>query len=254
MNLYALAQVVTSLYVTDMKTRKLSYRDGNIELEAHVAWDETQSGPRPAVLVNHTYAGQSDFERRTAERLAGLGYVGIAIDNYGKGVLGVTREQCENLLVPLLKDRAALQRRLLAGFEAATGLSQVDKSRVAAVGFCFGGLCALDLARSGAPVRGVVSFHGLFFPSGLEKKRIASKVLALHGHDDPLAKPDQVLAFQQEMTEAGADWQVHVYGDTMHAFTNPSANDAAYGTVYKAEADRRAWASATLFLDEVLSA
>jgi dienelactone hydrolase len=237
-----------------MTTEKLAYHDGDIALEAHVAWDETRDEPRPAVLIAHAFAGQGDFERQKAERLAELGYVGIALDNYGKGVLGRTREESTALMRPFLEDRSKLQRRLLAGLEAARRHPRVDASRIGAIGFCFGGLCALDLARSGADVRGVVSFHGLLRPSGLEKKQITAKVLALHGHDDPMVPPEQVLAFEQEMTAAGADWQVHVYGGTVHAFTNPEANSPALGTAYQPSADRRSWASMKLFFEEALAA
>jgi dienelactone hydrolase len=115
----------------------------------------------------------------------------------------------------------------------------VDGGKLGAIGFCFGGLCALDLARSGAELRGVVAFHGLFMPSGLPRQKIAARVLALHGYDDPMAKPDALVAFCDEMTEAGVDWQVHAYGGTMHAFTNPQANDPAFGTVYQPRADAR---------------
>jgi dienelactone hydrolase len=237
-----------------MTTEKLAYRDGDVALEAHVAWDETRAEPRPAVLIAHAFAGQGDFERQRAERLAELGYVGIALDNYGKGVFGRTRDECTALMRPFLDDRGTLQRRLLAGFEAAKRHPRVDASRIGAMGFCFGGLCALDLARSGADLRGVVSFHGLLRPSGLEKKTIAAKVLVLHGHDDPMVPPEQVLAFEREMTEAGADWQVHVYGGTVHSFTNPEANNSSLGTAYQPSADRRSWASMRLFFEEALAA
>jgi dienelactone hydrolase len=224
-----------------------------VELEAHVAWDDAREGPRPAVLIAHAFAGQGDFERRAAERLAALGWVGIALDNYGKGILGATRDECVALMRPFLDDRDRLRRRLLAGFEAARGHRLVDAARVGAIGFCFGGLCALDLARSGAPLRGVVSFHGLLAPSGLPARPIVAKVLALHGHDDPLGPPDQVLAFEREMTAAGVDWQVHVYGGTKHAFTNPAAAAPEVGNVYDPAADRRSWASMRLFFDEALA-
>ena len=232
-----------------MPTEKLSYRDGDVELEAHVAWEG--EGRRPAVLVSHAFAGQGEPERRSAERLAAWGYTGIALDNYGKGVFGQTRDECRALMTPFLEDRAKLQKRLLAGFEAARKHPRVDPDRIAAIGFCFGGLCALDLARSGAALRGVASFHGLFTQSPLPKQKILAKVLVLHGFDDPMATPEHTLALERELTEAGVDWQVHVYGGTMHAFTNPAANDPAFGTVYQPNAHRRSLASLKLFLEEI---
>ena len=122
------------------------------------------------------------------------------------------------------------------------------------MGFCFGGLCVLDLARTGAELKGVISFHGLFMPPGnIQGKRIKAKVLALHGHDDSMVPVDSVLALQEELTEAGADWQVHSYGNTVHAFTNPQANDPNFGTVFNASADRRSWQTMQNFLDEILN-
>ncbi len=149
---------------------------------------------------------------------------------------------------------ALLQGRLHAALAAARADAAVDGERVAAMGFCFGGLCVLDLARSGADVRGVVSFHGLLRkPGNTDDRRIAAKVLVLHGHDDPMVLPADVLAFEQEMTAAGADWQVHAYGHTLHAFTNPEANDPSSGLKFNANANRRSWRSLVNFLEEVLA-
>lgn len=235
-----------------MKIEQIEYHDGDARLLAHVARPDGE-GPFPCVLVSHAWAGRGDFERQKAERLAELGYVGFALDNYGDGRRGGTVEENRALMTPLLQDRAMLRRRLLAGLEAARGLEAVDAARVAAIGFCFGGLCVLDLARSGADVRGVVAFHGLFHPPGLPAAPIVAKVLALHGWDDPMATPDAVLALATELSEAGADWQLHAYGGTLHAFTNPAANDPGFGTVYSERADARSWASMRAFLAEVLA-
>jgi dienelactone hydrolase len=120
------------------------------------------------------------------------------------------------------------------------------------MGFCFGGLCVLDLARTGADVRGVASFHGILKPSGLPAKPIKSKVLVMHGYDDPMAPPEDVLALAKELTASGADWQLHAYGNTKHAFTNPEANNAAMGLMYNADADRRSWHAMLGFFEEVL--
>jgi len=153
---------------------------------------------------------------------------------------------------PLIEDRSMLQRRMKLGLEQVRKQREVDASRVAAMGFCFGGLCVLDLARTGADVRGVASFHGLFGkPGNTEGKKISARVLVMHGWDDPMATPDQVLGLTEELSAAGADWQVHAYGGTKHAFTNPSANDPDFGTVYSPDADRRSWQSLQLFLAEI---
>lgn len=236
-----------------MITEKIGYDEGGTELEGHLVLPAFDTASKPVVLVAHAWRGQTDFERDKAAALASLGYAAFALDVYGKGVVGTTPEECGKLMRPLLDDRALLQRRLLAGLEAARAHERIDRTRVAAIGFCFGGLCVLDLARAGADVRGVVAFHGLFHPSGLEKRKMVAKVLALHGYDDPMAKPDQMLALANELTEAGADWQLHAFGHTKHAFTNPAANDPAAGTVYEPRADRRAWIAMRAFLEEALA-
>lgn len=240
----------TTPILAAMNTEKLAYHHGSLELEAHVA-RPAGGAPAPVVLVCHAWRGQSDFERSRAEQLAALGYVGVALDVYGKGVLGRDAAECTRLMTPFMEDRALLRARLLAGLAAARGLSGVDASRVAAIGFCFGGLCALDLARTGEALRGVVSFHGLLKPNGLAPERIGARVLVLHGYDDPMATPPEVNALCGEMTAAGADYQVHMYGGTVHAFTNPAANDTANGMVYSARAERRSRESMTAFLREV---
>jgi dienelactone hydrolase len=235
-----------------IQTRALEYKDGDTLLEAYMAWDDSGSDPRPGVMVSHAWAGRSEFEEGKAEKLAELGYVGVAIDLYGKGVRGGTREENTALMRPLLDDRSMLQRRMKLGLEQVRKQKEVDSTRVAAMGFCFGGLCVLDLARTGADVRGVASFHGLFGkPGNTDGNKIPAKVLVMHGWDDPMAPPDQVLGLTEELSAAGADWQIHAYGGTLHAFTNPSANDPEFGTVYSAEADRRSWQSLQLFLAEI---
>ncbi len=233
--------------------RTLEYRHEGSLLEAFVC-TPTGGGRHPAVLIAHAWAGRSPFEADKARALAELGYVGIAIDMYGKGVLGRSAEENGALMKPFLDHRALLQGRLHAALAAARADAAVDGERVAAMGFCFGGLCVLDLARSGADVRGVVSFHGLLRkPGNTDDRRIAAKVLVLHGHDDPMVLPADVLAFEQEMTAAGADWQVHAYGHTLHAFTNPEANDPSSGLKFNANANRRSWRSLVNFLEEVLA-
>ncbi len=175
--------------------------------------------PRGTVMVCHAWGGQSDFERGRAEQLAAQGYVGIAHDVYGTGVLAKNQEECSALMTPLLQDRDALGRRLLAGIIAAGQLPQVDASEMAAIGFCFGGQCVLDMARCGMPVKAVVSFHGVFAPLPEPSESINASVLVLHGYDDPLATPDDLLGLTRELTAANADWQVHAYGNTCHSFS-----------------------------------
>ena len=235
-----------------MKTELVDYNDGSAELEAFVAYEDADS-PKPLVLVVHDWSGRRDFACKAAERVAGMGYVGMAVDMYGKGIFGSDGdvELNSSLMDPLASDRASLRDRIAAALAAGRNLSQVDAGKVAAMGYCFGGMCVLELARSGADVSGVISIHGIFSPGDLPNKDIKAKILCLHGHDDPMVPPDQVLAFETEMTKAGADWQVHAYGNTMHAFTNPAANNPDFGTMYDEVAERRTYQALANFLDEI---
>ncbi len=235
-----------------IRTRLIDYEDGGTVLEGQLAWDDSIDGPRPGVMVCHAWAGRSEFENNKAAELAKLGYTGFALDLYGKGVLGSGTDENAALMQPFLDDRSMLQQRLLLSLDSMREQAEVDQSRVAAIGFCFGGLCVLDIARSGADIGGVVSFHGLFgAPGNTEGNTIKAKVLALHGWNDPMAPPDAAVALGQELTSMGADWQLHGYGNTMHAFTNPDANDPGFGTVYSESADRRSWTSMQNFLGEL---
>jgi len=239
-------------------TELLEYADDNQICEAFVAYDATKKEQRPAVLICHAWGGQGALEQDKAKKLAELGYVGFALDNYGKGKRGSSMEENGKLMQPFMDDRAMLRQRLLAGLAAARKHPMVS-DKIAVIGFCFGGLCALDLARvsgknSGEKgVNGAVAFHGLFHPPALGKQEeIAAKILILHGYDDPMATPTDVLAIAKELTEAKADWQLHAYGHTSHAFTNPEVNMPENGLQYNATADKRSWQSMQNFLSEVL--
>ena len=235
-----------------IQNRLVDYHDGDVVLEGMLAWNDAIEGPRPGVLLSHAWGGRGDFEDGKANALAELGYAAFALDLYGKGVRGSGPEENAALMQPFLDDRAMLQQRMLASVDTMREQDPVDAGKLAAIGFCFGGLCVLDLARTGADLAGVVSFHGLFAaPGNTEGNTIRAKVLALHGWDDPMATPDNVLALSKELTEMGADWQLHAYGNTMHAFTNPEANDTQMGTVYDASADRRSFRSMQNFLEEI---
>jgi dienelactone hydrolase len=228
--------------------------DGDTVLEGFLAWDDAVDGPRPGVMVSHAWAGRGELEDGKAIALAELGFAGFALNLYGKGVQGTSTEENAALMQPFLDDREMLQQRLLLSLNTMREQPEVDAGKVAAIGFCFGGLCVLDLARTGEDLAGVVSFHGLFgSPGNTAGNTIRAKVLACHGWDDPMATPDQVLGLAEEMTGQGADWQLHAYGNTMHAFTNPEANDPGFGTVYNERADRRSWAAMTNFLNEIFT-
>jgi dienelactone hydrolase len=235
-----------------VQSRVVDYKDGDKVFEGYLAFDDKSRGPRPCVLISHAWAGAGDFECAKARALAELGYAGFCADLYGKGVRGGSNEENAKLMQPLLDDRKLLQRRLTKSLEAARAQAEVDASAMAAMGFCFGGLCVLDLARIGTDIKGVASFHGLFHPPGnTEGTKIKAKVLAMHGWDDPMVKPEHVVALGNELTAAGADWQIHAYGHTKHAFTNPDANMPEYGLQYNAVADRRSWQTLKNFLTEL---
>ncbi len=238
-----------------MHTKTIEYAAGDTELEGYLAYDPALKGRRPGVVVAHAWRGRDDFAAEKAVSLARLGYVGFAADVYGRGVFADTDEKALALMQPLVNDRKVLRARIGAAVRTLAEHHAADPRRLGAIGFCFGGLTALELARSGAAVRGVVSFHGLLgSPNPKDARNIRCKVLALHGNDDPLAPPADVAAFGREMTEAGVDWQMVVYGRTMHAFTNPAADDARKGLKYNVAADRRSWRAMRDFFEEVFGA
>lgn len=235
-----------------MITKTLDYQDGSTQLEGYLAYYESNA-KKPAVLVAHDWGGRRELACKGAERIADMGYVGFALDMYGKGIFGADGDAERNnaLMAPLAQDRALLRRRVGAALCAVRKLPQIDANKIAAMGYCFGGMCVLELARSGADVMGVISIHGIFAPGKIINEKITAKVLCLHGHDDPMVPPEQALAFQAEMTKARVDWQMHIYGGTMHAFTNTKANNPSFGTVYNEVAAKRAYQSIENFLQEI---
>jgi len=227
--------------------KALRHEHDGRHFEAYVAWDDGDPRPRPIILIAGTFMGRTAFEEAKARSLAELGYVAIALDLYGVGHWPQNAEQARAAMDALDADRGTLRERLLASLRVARDVgAPADASKVAAIGFCFGGKCVLDLARSGADIGGVISFHGLYdrppFPNG----DVKAKILVLHGWDDPLAPPHSLLALATELTEAKVDWQIHAYGHTVHAFTNPAREG-----MYSAVADRRSWQAMTDFLDEL---
>ena len=231
-------------------TSTIEYSYNGVLLEAYIARPDNNSSA-PAVLICHAWAGRDTFVEEVAHKLAELGYVSVALDVYGKGVLGGTQEQNMALMQPLLDNRAELQGRLHAGVKQVEQLKFVMKNKMAVMGYCFGGLCALDLARMGANLTGAISIHGLFNPpDNLNNLKITAKILALHGHLDPMITHDDINQFMLELDNADADWQMVAYGKAMHAFTNPQANDPSFGTVYHSLTAKRAWQSICNFLAE----
>ncbi|QLC25488.1 dienelactone hydrolase family protein [Parasphingopyxis algicola] len=216
---------------------------------ADTAWD----GPCPGVMIVPNVLGTKEADFRTAERIAGLGYAAFVADLYGQGNRATREDESPTRFMDALNaDRGLLRDRLHASLSAMQSLDAVDPDQAAAIGYCFGGKSVLDLARSGARVRGVVSFHGIYdappFPNANE---MTAKILVCHGWDDPLAPPSAVDALAKELTDAGVDWQLHAYGHTGHGFTDKSANMPERGVVYQPDADRRSWKAMTDFLAEI---
>ena len=234
-----------------MQERLISYKEGDDEFDAFVATPDG-GGDKPAVLVCHAWGGRDAFAEDKARKLAELGYVGAAIDIYGVGVRGTDNESSAALMTPLIEKPDLLRRRLTASFQAVRTADGVDPERMASIGFCFGGLCSLIMARMGLPMRGAVSFHGLLKVGAPLESKPKARMCVLHGQDDPMVPPEDVGAWAAEMKRVDADWQFHAYPGTMHAFTVPEANDPGFGTVYNAEADRRSWATMKAFLAESL--
>lgn len=202
----------------------------------------------------HGWEGRSEPQIAFARELAKWGYLGFAVDLYGKGVAPVTSEERQRLIAPFLKDRPLLQDRLLHAFDVVKGLPEVEPDRMAATGFCFGGLCALDLARTGVEVRAIASFHGILTPPGnTAGNKIKAKVIVFHGWEDPFAPPADLVALGRELSASDADWQIHAYGKTMHAFMAPEANSPEAGIMYNEVSARRALASLKEFLPEALA-
>lgn len=238
-----------------MVTREVEHRHGSSTLEGVLVSSEAIPTPAPTVLVCHGAEGRSEAQVEIAKRVLPWGYQAFAMDLYGKGVSGSTLEEFETLMRPFMQDRAMLADRLSAVVSTVAGLPEVDSSRIAAIGFCFGGLCVLDMARTGAGVTGVASFHGLLTPPpGWSPRPIDCKVAVYHGWDDPWAPPDDVVALAAELTEAGTDWQLQAFGHTFHAFMAPWANSPELGIQYNARSAQRAWSGLEGFLAECLAA
>ena len=232
-----------------MKTEEINYKVEEQEYAAFVAYPEKETAP--LILIVHTWAGRDEFVKNKAIALAKEGFAAMAVDMYGGARVGSSTEENQSMMAPLIEDRNKLKSIINTALETGKNLEGVDSSKVAAIGYCFGGLVVLDLARSGTDIDGVVSFHGLLMGSDISHKGIQAKVLVLHGERDPMVPLTMIDEFQKEMTEAKADWQLHSYGNAYHAFTNPDANDPDLGTQYNKNADQRSWQSMMNFFTEI---
>lgn len=258
---YAMVLVFVLAFVNsvfaEVKTKVVEYKDGDTVLEGFVAWDSAAAGKStPGVLVVHQWMGLTDYEKGRCKQLAELGYVAFALDIYGKGTRPANVQEAGKQSGVYKKDRDLYRRRLNLGLAQLCTLENVAKNRIAAIGYCFGGTGAIELARSGADIQGVVSFHGgLDSPAPSDGKKIKAKLLICHGADDPFVPAADIAAFQAELNAANVDWQMINYSGAVHAFTQPMAgNDNSRGAAYNELADKRSWIAMRDFFNELFGA
>lgn len=256
--LLALTAVLVGVSATahaKMITKTVEYKQGGDTLQGYLAYDDSFKGKRPGVLVAHQWKGLGDYEKSRARMLAQMGYVAFALDVYGKGIRPKTREEAGKLSGQYKKNRPLLRNRARAAVITLRRQPNVDVNRLAIIGYCFGGGTALELARSGADVKGYVSFHGsLDTPTPADARNINGKVLILHGADDPFAPMKDVVALRDELSAAKVNYEIDLYGDAVHSFTEKAAgNDNSSGAAYNAQADARSWARMKAFFGEIFS-
>lgn len=237
----------------EVEGRPVEYRHGDVVLEGYLASLKDQKGKRPGVVVVHEWKGHNEYVRKRAEQLARLGYVAFALDMYGKGVQARDHAEAAKMAGVFRENRALMRERAKAGLDVLRRQEVCEATRVAAMGYCFGGTTALELARCGEDIRGVASFHGnLSNPKPEDSRHIKGKVIVFHGADDPFIPKDQVEGFQDEMRKAKVDWQFVSFGGAVHSFTVPEAGgDPSKGAAYDEKADRRSWEMLQLFLTDV---
>lgn len=244
-----------------MEHEKISYQIDNKSFRGYWVFPTTQEPSiqqRPAIILAHAWMGQDQFVRHKADALAELGYIAFAADLYGEGKTATNAEEAQKLMLPLFEDRTLLQKRIRAAYDVVRQHSAVDPSKIGCIGFCFGGLTAIELLRSGADVKGVVSFHGVLgnkigpiqaktIPIA---KIITGSLLILHGFEDPLVSQQDILNMQHELSNAKVDWQMNIYSHTSHAFTNPEMHDVENGLIYQPRSSERAWWAMIHFFSE----
>ena len=235
-----------------VKTETVEYKHGNVVCEGVLVYDDAVKGKRPGIVVVHEWTGLGDYAKRRAEQLAQMGYVAFAIDMYGKGVRAKDHKEAAELSGIYRNDRSLMRNRAKAGLDVLRKSSMVDGGRIAAIGYCFGGTTVLELARSGEDLKGVASFHGgLDTPNPQDAKNIKAKVIVFQGADDAYTLAS-VPKFEEEMKNAGADWQLIKYSGAVHSFTVKEAgDDNSKGMAYNEKADKRSWQSLKNFLDEI---
>ena len=235
-----------------LRTGAIDYKQGDTTCEGYLAYDDAVKGPRPGVLVVHDWKGCDDYAKMRADMLARSGYVAFAADIYGKGVRPTNRQEASGQVGKFKGDRELLRARVNAALNALEKQPQCDTKRVAAIGYCFGGTTVLELARSGADIAGIVTFHGGLDTPTRDAKNIKCKVLICHGADDPYVPATDIAALQDELRKAGVDWEMIYYSGAVHAFTRPDVgNDNSKGAAYNEKADKRSWQAMKDFFAEI---
>ncbi len=243
--------LITGNLVSQIKTGNIEYGSDGKTYEGFYAFDKSVSGKMPGVIVVHDWTGVGEFTKEKCIQLAELGYYAFAADIYGKGIRPSNPEDAGKQAGLYKNDRTLTRKIINLAYEELKKQSEVDAGKIAVMGYCFGGMVSLELARSGADIKGAVSFHGnLDTPSPQDAKNIKGKILILHGGDDPFVSQSQVEAFEKEMRDSGTDWQINIYGGAVHSFTNPKAgNDNSKGVAYNESADKRSWQAMKSFFE-----
>ncbi|MCG8511269.1 MAG: dienelactone hydrolase family protein [Rhodospirillales bacterium] len=250
---------LASFCMAEVQTKEITYKHGDVELRGFLTWDDEQASSDtnvPGVLIVHQWMGLTDYEKKRARQLAKLGYVAFALDIYGVDNRPTDRQEAAQMSGRFKGNRKLFRERLNLGLEQLKKQSMVDTDKLAAIGYCFGGTGVLELARSGADIAGVVSFHGgLDSPSPEDGKNIKCSILICHGADDPYVPEEGIEAMTKEFDDADVDWVMIYYSDAVHSFTQEHAgNDPSRGAAYNAKADKRSWRHMRAFFKEVFKA
>lgn len=245
--------IMTAAVSAAIKTETIEYTHGDVVLQGYIAYDDASAEKRPGVLVVHEWMGINDYARTRAEQLASLGYVAFALDMYGEDVKVTNAQEASTWAGKFYTDRQLMRDRANAGLEQLQTFRLTDPARIAAIGYCFGGSTVLEMARGGTTISGVVSFHGnLANPTPSNAADIKTKVLVCHGAIDPYVPMEQVNGFVAEMDSAKVDYQLIMYANAVHGFTNPNnGTDNSKGAAYNEAADKRSWEAMKSFFAEI---
>lgn len=238
-----------------IKEDNISYTGDNISMNGFVAYDENKEGPRPAVIIIPEWWGLNDYPKERAKQLAALGYFAMAIDMFGNGKTADNPDSAGKYVLPFYSDPKMTQRRFDAALAKLKSYSQVDTSKIAAIGYCFGGAQVLNMARLGENLKGVVSFHGNLMGVPADKNTLKAAILVCHGSADPFVPAAEVGKFKKEMDSVGANYTFKAYENATHAFTNPASTENGkkfnLPIAYNAAADSASWQDMKTFFDKI---